>query len=157
MSVCIIDTSIFCELLTIPGMCSQAKVVRQQFAAHTSRRVTLLLPMTTILETGNHIGQNGDGGQRRLAAGRFVTAVIAALDGTAPWTATPFPDRDAMLAWLKEFPDYTMRNDARGKGSGLGDLTIIKEWERQRALHPRRRVFIWSLDAQLANYDTGPA
>jgi hypothetical protein len=35
----------------------------------------------------------------------------------------------------------------------MGDLSMIKEWERQCELHRARRVFIWSLDGHLAGYD----
>jgi len=42
-------------------------------------------------------------------------------------------------------------------GAGMGDLSIIKEWERQCALNKARRVFIWSLDGNdLCAYDREP-
>jgi hypothetical protein len=38
-----------------------------------------LLPMATIIETGNHIAHNGNGDVRRQTAERFVKEVKAAL------------------------------------------------------------------------------
>jgi hypothetical protein len=49
--------------------------------------------------------------------------------------------------WLAEFPDHA------GRGSGLGDLSIIHDWKRLCAQNAARRVYIWSLDRHLASYD----
>lgn len=35
---------------------------------------------------------------------------------------------------------------------GLGDVSIIAEWQRQRLLSPQRRLEIWSLDEHLQGY-----
>jgi hypothetical protein len=52
-----------------------------------------------------------------------------------------------------------MRNKSAEKmreGVSLADLSIIKEWERNCALHPMSRVRVWSLDSDLAGYDRAP-
>lgn len=156
MSICLIDTTIFCEVLEVPRMCSEP---RGAFLATLKRKIedgeTLLLPMATILETGNHIGQNGDGQKRREAAQRFADMVTKAIEGKIPFTPTPFFDAEALSAWLSEFPDWATRNDAKGKGGGLGDSSIRKEWSRQRELHPNRRVYVWSNDIHLSALDSG--
>lgn len=155
-SVCLVDTSIFCELLEVPNMSSRHKEVAVEFKAGAEKGVHFLLPLATILETGNHIGQNGDGDQRRKAADRFVQAVRAALDGKAPFRTVAFPmERSVLLDWLERFPDYAKISDKRGKGIGLGDVSIIHEFERQEKLNPGRRVYIWSLDDHLSSRDTG--
>jgi len=157
VSVCLIDTSIFCELLAVPNMNRRHREMVEQLAERLKAQETLLLPMTTILETGNHIGQNGDGRQRRQAAERFVAQVRLALQGQSPFTPTPLFLREELGGWLGEFPDWAMRSDSRGKGSGLGDLSIVKAFERQCVLTPSRRVYIWSLDEQLAHYERTPS
>ena len=119
-------------------------------------RTQLLLPMTAILETGNHIGQNGDGAMRRAAALRFVERTGQALRGETPFQTTPMVDKEQLIAMLAEFPNWAGRNDARGKGSGLGDLTIHGEWNQLCKRMPERRIYIWSLDDQLAAYDHLP-
>ena len=134
-------------------MCSDHKDVLAKLKGKIKSGETLLLPMATILETGNHIGQNGDGGKRRAAAQRFTDMVTQAILGTIPFTPTPFFDAEALGVWLSEFPDWAMRNDPKGKGSGLGDLSIQKEWMRQRDLHPRKRVYVWSKDVHLSALD----
>jgi hypothetical protein len=128
----------------------------KEFKQRAQAYETFLLPMTAILETGNHIGQNGDGSKRRKAARRFIETVRQAIQGTNPFTPTPFVTPEALVQWLGEFEDWAMRVDARGKGSGLGDLSIYQEWLFQCERHPRRRVYVWSKDAHLSGYDRGP-
>jgi hypothetical protein len=153
VSICLVDTTIFCEVLEVPHMCSDHKGVLSMLRSKIKNSETLLLPMATILETGNHIGQNGDGNKRRQAAQRFTDMVTKAIQGTIPFTPTPFFDAEVLSTWLSEFPDWAMRNDAKGKGSGLGDLSIQKEWVHQCDLHPNRRVYVWSKDVHLSALD----
>jgi hypothetical protein len=156
VSVCIVDTSIFCNLLAVPNRCQQRADVLSQFEEKVAAKETLLLPMTTILETGNHIGQNGDGNQRRQAAIRFTAQVRLALDGKSPFVPTRFLTRESLVKWLEEFPNWTVRSDSKGKGSGLGDLSIVKDFDQQCLLSPSHRVYIWSLDGHLSSYDRPP-
>ncbi len=110
----------------------------------------LLLPMATILETGHLIARERDGRRRRSAALPFCARVREAIDGSAPWTPTPFWDAEALRYWIDDFPAQAAR------GAGMGDFSIIKEWERQCGLHRTRRVRIWSLDKHLSAYDRQP-
>lgn len=155
MSICLIDTSILCEILQVPNKCGNHREIYSQMEQKIETE-SLLLPMSAIIETGNHIGQNGDGRQRRAAADRFVTIIQQAIRGETPFTTTPFFEREDLQVWLAEFPDWAMRTDAKGKGSGFSDLTIFKEFERQCALNRNRRVYIWSNDQHLSSYDRRP-
>jgi hypothetical protein len=151
VSICLLDTSILCELLEVPYLCKDPGTVLSELEQKIKDRVTLLLPLSTIVETGNHIGQNGDGQARRSAAERFVNLVRQALRGQTPFTPTPFFETEELLAWLEEFPDGATR------GLGLADLTIVKEWERQCQMHRSRHVYIWSIDRRhLSSYDRRP-
>jgi hypothetical protein len=143
-------------MLDVPNMSSNRAVVFEELKSKIEQRESLMLPMTTIVETGNHIGQNGDGGARRRAALRFACQVKQAIEGLSPFTATAFIERSKLLLWLSEFADWAGRTDAKGKGSGLGDLTIYKEWGDLCEKFPARRVYIWSMDAQLSSYDRRP-
>lgn len=151
MSVCLIDSSILCEILRVPNKCGDHETVYAKMKKKIEERESLLLPMSAIIETGNHIGQNGDGRQRRSTAQRFIQFVKQALQGESPFTPTPlFKDQEALLQWLEEFPDWAKL------GSGLGDLTIRKEFERQCELNQIRHVYIWSTDSHLSSYDRRP-
>lgn len=146
-SICLMDTSVFCNWLKIPGRDQDREEVIGRIEQYVKDGTTLLLPIAAIIETGNHIAHVADGNSRREAAQRFVKAVGDAIDGEAPWTPTPVFEIETLRTWLAEFPDCaTVRR-------GFGDLTIIKEFERQCELHKGRRVFIWSLDGHLWGYD----
>lgn len=146
-SICILDTTVFCNILKVHNKAQQYAETKKQLEHYIKIRSTLLLPIATIYETGNHIAQNGDGQVRRATAKTFVEQVKAAFAGDAPWTPTPFDTSEEFSVWLSTFPDHAMR------GSGIGDLSIIKVFDRQCELHPRRHVFIWSYDAHLSGYN----
>ncbi len=145
MTICLLDTSILLELLAVPSKASRSAEINQQLRAKLEAKESLFLPMATVLETGNHIGQNGDGSTRWHC---FVGLVKEAISGSAPFQAINFPSSSQMSAWLAEFPAHAKT------GSGLGDLSIVHEWRRLHSLSPARRVYIWTLDSHLAAYDS---
>ena len=151
MSIVLMDTSVFCNVLDVPGCNKHRDEVIAELESFIRNRDTLLLPMAVVVETGNHIAHVNDGRLRRQAASRFCTQVGAAIDGTAPWTAMRFWEPEALRTWLGEFPDQAMRE------VGMGDLSIIKDWENMCELHRGQRVCIWSLDDDLKGYDRSPA
>ena len=152
----LIDTSVFCHILRVPTMGSpedHAAAMAELTTMVGRTNVTLLLPMATIYETGNHIAKYGDGDARRKVALRFTKLVTEALNGKAPWIPTPLPVMEGMAGWLADFPAFATT------GVGLGDLSIIRAYEQQRELNPHARVRIWTLDHHLTGYDhrpTGP-
>ncbi len=150
MTICLVDTSIFCNIVEVPGRCQHREQVLQALEQKLSDEWNLLLPLAAVIETGNHIAQVPDGRRRRSAAERFAEQVVQAINGQSPWVVTPMPHAGDWLAWLDEFPDSAMR------GMGIGDLTILKEYERQCAIFTARRVMIWSLDQHLSGYDRDP-
>ena len=149
-AICLLDTSVFVEFLRVPSMSSSHDKVLDDMKSKIEGRESLFLPMATIFETGNHISQNGDGNQRRDCAKRFAQQVTLAIDGESPFTPINFVEAEEMRTWLSRFPDAAMQE------MGLGDLSIIHDWERQRDLNQGRRVYIWSLDNHLQGFDTHP-
>jgi hypothetical protein len=149
-AICLIDTSIFLEILNVPHKASQSELILQKLEEKIKARESLFLPMATILETGNHIAQNGDGNQRRICAEKFVNQVTQALEGESPFTPISFLKKEDLQGWLKEFPDEAMQ------GRGLGDLSIIHDWQRICDQNLGRRVYIWSLDKHLKGYNRPP-
>lgn len=156
--VCLVDTTILCEFLAVPKKCSDVHTIQEQVTRYAEEQATLLLPMATLIETGNHISQNGNEHQRRDIARQFVTLVEGALSGQGrPFAVASFPNDETVKRWLRVFPGYAQNSDRRGKGIGLADVSIVDEWERQCVLNPRRRVLIWSLDHHLASRDRWPS
>jgi len=144
-AICLIDTSIFVEILNVPKKSTQHEQIFSELEAKIENGETLFLPMATILETGNHIAQNGDGRQRRKCAENFVSQVQQALDGKSPFKPISFLKREQLQQWLSEFLDSAMR------GTGLGDLSIIHDFHMQCSRTPWREVYIWSLDGHLSS------
>ncbi len=151
MSICLLDTSVFVEFLNVPNMNTRHAEICDELKQKIGDGEFLFLPLATILETGNHIAQNGNGTQRRKIAVFFVEQVQLALEGKSPFTPIVTPKQEAMQQWLTEFPDFAMR------GQGLGDLSIIHDWKRMCTLSPAHRVCIWSLDQHLASHDRKPS
>ncbi len=79
MTICIIDTSIFCNILKVPGKSQDYSSVMHLMKEKIQRDESLLLPMTSIIETGNHIAQNGDGRQRRSCTEKFIKQLQGAI------------------------------------------------------------------------------
>lgn len=147
MTICIVDTSILVELLNLRGLASRHDELVAELARRAAAGERFLLPVAVLVETGNHVAQIPDGGSRRRSADDFVRFATISLHGESPFTPTPLPAIADIAAWLSDFPDCAMR------GIGLADRSLIALWDAQRQLHPRRRVYIWSLDAALVGYD----
>jgi predicted nucleic acid-binding protein len=149
-TIVIIDTSVFVEILAVPGKSQAIEEIRAELEEWIESDAALLLPMAVIIETGNHIAQVSNGRKRRRAAKDFVERVQEALDGKSPFEPTPSFAVDTLREWL---PSFVQRATA---GIGMADASLIELWEQQRALNQARRVLIWSLDEDLSSYDTDP-
>jgi len=148
MTICIIDTSAFCNVLDIPHKNQHHTEAKTALRQYIGEGYALLLPLAAIFETGTHISHLADGRLRRETALRFVEQVRLAVAGLAPWRTTPIPRPEDLAVWLDAFPEQAMR------GLSLADLSMIKLFEQQCALNPARRVFIWSYDEDdLSAYD----
>lgn len=92
-TVLVIDTSILCVWLAIPGFetCGPKEDrwdkarVDTFIQPHLDAGATLVLPLASIIETGNHIAQN-PGNRFELAQG-LCHLLRQAVDGTAPYAA----------------------------------------------------------------------
>ena len=147
----LIDTSVLCNVLSVPFRDQDKAKALSEFTRLVKQRgCSLLLPIATIYETGNHIAQSGTSNQRLAVAQKFVEFVQAALSAEPPWTLTPLPNHEEMGLWLAEFPFKAQAQ------TGLCDLSIIKTFDQQCALNPNARVRIWSYDEHLMSYDRLP-
>lgn len=151
MSICLIDTSIFVEVLRVPGRCSQHGRILSDLKGKVEANERLFLPVATIVETGNHIAQNGDGRQRRACAERFVKQVGLAYAGESPFNPVSVEVYATVGDWLGKFPEFAMR------GVGFADLSIVEDFERMCARHRREMIYIWSLDEHLTGYRHPPS
>lgn len=144
-----VDTSVLLEILDVPGHNGRHAEILEQMQLRIAEGVSFVLPVTTIIETGNHIAQSA--GNRRGAAKRFVRALEAARSEQPPWTV-----RD--VKWDGEFLSSFVGGDSTGSDLlthlsnttlGSGDLAILVERD-QFARTVAAKVEIWSLDQRLA-------
>lgn len=128
--VIVIDTSIYCVWLQVKGMetCGKTKdlwdyeKVSKKIETEINANSTLVLPLATIIETGNHISQSK--GDRFLVAKQFSADLKNSVNSQHPWTAfsqqSELWNNESIIKLADNFPEY-----ARQKIS-IGD-TMIKD------------------------------
>ena len=146
-SIVIVDTSVLLNIMDVPDRNQRKDEVLDRLGLLIEAGDHLFIPMAAIVEVGNHIAQVRNGARRRSAAERFVSEVRRALNDEAPWKPINFPSNQQVLKWLDAFPDSATQ------GIGMGDLSIKKEWEDLCKRHPLTRVWVWTLDNDLAGLD----
>lgn len=142
-----VDTSILCCLLRLPNFCEMYMEIEEELLGIISRGETLILPIASIIETGNHIAHISDGTTRRAIARKFAEYLRDTADNRAPWSLmhmewTP----DDLRKFADMFPDQAMRQ------IGFGDMSIIDAYEDYIKRTPGVSVRIWSTDAHLTAY-----
>src|SRR4051794_3050400 len=87
VSVVFIDTSVLCAFLRIPGKDDRRDEIMEEFRRRQAAGDDFVLPITTIIETGNHIEQlpEGLGAERRRCAESLAEIVRRIAGGEAPW------------------------------------------------------------------------
>lgn len=121
--VLIIDSSILCCYLQVPGKetcgpatdtwnCQRVSTVINQAV---SEGATLVLPLATVIETGNHIARTGDCFER---ATRLASLFRGGLDAEKPW-ATFVLDDDRLRELCEKWPSLAVQ------GLSMGDAMII--------------------------------
>lgn len=149
-TVTFVDTSVLCELLRVPGKCQRHEVIRDELEARIAAGENLVIPITAVIEAGNHIAHSGS----RDAAERFVDLL-----GRAGEEGSPFIIH--RVAWDDEFLADLFAGDATGEsfadlaGSGrmgAGDVAILVERDRFRRISAYANVPIWTLEAILGAY-----
>lgn len=149
MNVSFIDTSIVMNLLEIPQRCQDAKEIKKEFKKAVESDEVLILPMPTIIESGNHISHIADGNIRREKAIKFQTFLRKTALQEAPWKlyGVEFTSDD-LLALAEEFPDYAQKMEM-----GIGDMSIIRFYEKYKNDIPAiGKIRIWSTDKHLKSY-----
>lgn len=146
-AIVIVDSSVLLNIIDVPGRNQRREQVLDRLAKLIDNADHLFIPMAAIVEVGNLIARVKNGALARAAAQRFVNEVRSALSGEAPWKPVNFPSNEAVLQWLDAFPESAT------KGIGMGDLSIKQEWESCCRRNSMSRVWVWTLDDDLAGLD----
>lgn len=87
-AIILLDTSVYLNVLNIPGRNQQRQDVLKAFERSIEARDYLLLPVPAIWETGNHVSRLSNGGLRFQYARLFVDDVGRAINGETPYSPT---------------------------------------------------------------------
>ena len=151
--VIFIDTSILCNIVPVPGFDQHREKVRAEMKEYVEKKAKFILPITTVIETGNHIAQLAGGNDRRESAERFSEILRLVVEHKAPWSLFDVEWREDFLSDLLEGADTEESLvDLAVRKVGLGDLCILTErmrYERRTQL----RATIWTLDKALAAHN----
>src|SRR5699024_3801412 len=82
--ITLIDTSVLLDLLAVPGRDQDREAIGREMKDRRTSGERFLLPITTVVETGNHIAQIKDHTRREVAE-RFAALLEQCLEGKAPF------------------------------------------------------------------------
>lgn len=156
MAVVFIDTSVLCCLLNVPGKNQKREDVFAEYSRRRSAGDVFVLPISAVIETGNHIEQLGPGlnDARHHCADALCQMLRNVVDGAEQFVMHP-------LSWdedlLREFCDGGASTPgfpqvATAGELGGGDLSILLERGRYRERVAVGPVEVWTLDKQLSGY-----
>lgn len=109
-AICLIDTTILLNLLNVPNRNQNMAQVTQDFIEYNDLDCTFIIPLVTVIETGNHISQNGNGAQRRKVAENFLATIDKSLKGEVPFRISDFGLWDELKIWLADFSNEVGKN-----------------------------------------------
>lgn len=126
--VLIIDTSILCVWLNVPGKAScglehdrwDQRRVDEKIQAEMQAQTTFVLPLATIIETGNHIAQAAHSRKERGEA--LADLMHKSADNKTPWAA--FSDQSILWSPEKLKALATTWPTLAVQKLSLGDATI---------------------------------
>lgn len=126
--VLIIDTCILCVYLRVPDMddCGpdddkwDYDRVFGKIQAEIGNKSTLVLPMATLIETGNHIAQAN--GEKFDVANELAKIIIKVANEEEPWAAFTFQSKlwneENLIKLAEKWPTLAIQ------GISIGDATI---------------------------------
>lgn len=153
--VVFVDTSVLVNVLRVPGSgnagLTQSDIER--FGKLLNDGTQLVLPLATIIETGNSIARVR-GGERHRCTTTFITFLRSSLAVQAPWVPAGFADNTELLTHLLDgsgtLPTLA---ELMNTGVGTGDASILAEVAEFRKKIPSATpVEIWTHDVGLGAY-----
>ncbi len=150
-TVTLIDTSVLCEMLQVPGKSDPGRGAEAivELDRRSSAGERFVIPITAVIETGNHIAQAV--GDRHEVAGRFVRFLRLAMSQTGPWLILETRLGTDFLTALcdGDSTGQTLENLAALK-VGAGDIAILVERDQLLSTTALSDVQVWTYDHGLA-------
>ncbi|PID55150.1 MAG: hypothetical protein CSA58_08585 [Micrococcales bacterium] len=153
MNVTFIDTSVLLNVLDVPGRNQDAAAVKKTMGEVIDSGESLILPITAVIETGNHIAQLDNGQLRREFAQKLERVLRGVVAGNSPWVLHD-------IAWNSEFLEKLVGGAGTGQDFrslleqkvGVGDLCILAECNAYASRVKTATVRIWTLDRALSSW-----
>lgn len=141
-----VDTSILVNLLDVPGKNQDHDRVAIDYQAMVANHDTFVLPVATLVETGNHIA-NSSGADRFRIASKFVELIRVALRGNGNWYVRSEITASVLERILGQLPTNAAAE------IGFGDTSIVEQFEEYWKMEqPIGEMCIWSTDHHLSSY-----
>jgi hypothetical protein len=151
-----IDTSVFVEILDVPGKASQHGKMVRELRQRASKGIKLVLPTAAVIEAGNHVCQVQNGHHRRECATRFDRMLRLSAAGETPWVLHEATWDAALLSALCDGAGTgtTLVEHSVRQTLGVGDLSVLAERDRylSRVARSVVKVEVWTTDQQLAGW-----
>jgi len=153
--ILIMDTSILCCWLRVPGKETAGSGndkwtpdrIEKRINEEMERNSTFVLPVASLIETGNHIAQAPS--RRYECATKLAEYIVATADNQSPWAAftnqSALWETEQLKNLAKKWPDLAKQ------GVSIGDATIkdVAEYYAK----PGWQVEILTADAGLKAYE----
>lgn len=151
--ITLIDTSVLLDLLAVPGRDQDREAIGREMKDRRTSGERFLLPITTVVETGNHIAQIKDHTRREVAE-RFAALLKQCLEGKAPFRFDEVLwDQTFLQTFISGAGTSVPLIDHLQQKTGAGDLCILTELTlRRKNLGSTAEVSIWTLDGDLGAY-----
>lgn len=142
-----VDTSVLVELLNIPGMNAHHEDAKVEYQLMAEEEDVFILPVATLIETGNHIAHISDGGLRYNISLKFAELVEKASNSIDNWNVQPEISPDVLKKIIDQIPSQANAQ------TGFGDISIIEQFlDYQENHQPIGEMRIWSYDHHLQSY-----
>jgi len=153
--VLIIDTSIMCVWLKVPGMETTGRnnehtyaVVAEHIEKEKNEGTKLVLPIATIIETGNHIAHAN--GNKEISVNELSDIIVTAAKGESPWVAIDVQNAlwqvESLSALVSEWKKTVI-----AENQSIGDAAIVQI--AQKFASAGFDVEIFTGDGGLKNYE----
>ncbi len=146
-----VDTSVLLNLLDVPFMSADREAVAAEYRRRKSAG-RLILPLSAVIETGNHIAHVSDGRARRTCAERLVKMLEMIVAGETPFVLHEMGwDADFISRLIQGGSTTVSFVDHLTNGLiGCGDLSILVERDRYLARVAKgTTAAVWTLDTGL--------
>lgn len=148
-----IDTCILLEILQVPQKFNikdsetHTKLLRERSTDHNS---LIIMPISVIVETGNHINQIQSSTRRTDCYNKYIDILNSITNGTVPWQLFGYDYKNQDLARIIDLSKELFISKV-----GMGDIFILDSFNKYLETLPRDRKYnieIWTKDKHLESY-----